>query len=59
LTVIMLGLIVHHTDADREYAYDAHPSSSGKLVEALREAPQRGWVVVDMQRDWLRMFSWE
>ena len=55
----MLGLIVHHTDADREYAYDAHPSSSGKLVEALREAPQRGGVVVDMQRDWLRVFPWE
>lgn len=53
------GLIVHHTDAQREYAYDAHPQSTGKLVDALREAPQRGWVVVDMQRDWLRVFPWE
>lgn len=50
------GLIVHHTDADREYAYDAHPSSSGKLVEALAEAPQRGWIVVDMKRDWTSLF---
>jgi hypothetical protein len=50
------GLIVHHTDSDREYAYDAHPKSSGKLVEALAEAPQRGWVIVDMKDDWKRVF---
>ena len=47
-----LGLILHHTDAEREYAYDAEPKSTGKLVEALAEAPERGWVVVDMARDW-------
>jgi hypothetical protein len=47
-----LGLIVHHTDAQREYAYDAAPKSSGKLVQALADAPQRGWLVVDMARDW-------
>jgi len=46
------GLIVHHTDAEREYAYDAAPKSSGKLVEALADAPGRGWTVVDMARDW-------
>jgi hypothetical protein len=46
------GLIVHHTDAVREYAYDAAPKSSGKLVEALADAPGRGWTVVDMARDW-------
>jgi len=50
------GLIVHHTDADREYAYDAKPLSTGKLVEALAEAPQRGWVVVDMKNDWRQIF---
>lgn len=33
------GYIVHHTDADREYAFDAHLRSSGKLVDALVEAP--------------------
>jgi phosphoglycolate phosphatase-like HAD superfamily hydrolase len=51
------GLIVHHTDADREYAYDAHPKSSGKLVEALADAPKRGWVVVDMRLDWRHIFT--
>jgi hypothetical protein len=46
------GLIVHHTDGEREYAYDAMPKSSGKLVKALADAPQRGWTVVDMKSDW-------
>jgi phosphoglycolate phosphatase-like HAD superfamily hydrolase len=50
------GLLVHHTDARREYAYDAHPTSSGKLVEALQQAPKRGWVVVDMAKDWAVLF---
>ena len=51
------GLIVHHTDAEREYAYDAHPKSSGKLIEALADAPKRGWIVVDMERDWSPVFA--
>jgi phosphoglycolate phosphatase-like HAD superfamily hydrolase len=51
------GLIVHHTDAEREYAYDAETKSTGKLVRALQQAPERGWQVVDMQRDWLRVFA--
>jgi heat shock protein HslJ len=51
-----LGLIVHHTDAEREYAYDAEPESSGKLIEALNEAPQRGWVVVSMKEDWKQIW---
>jgi hypothetical protein len=46
-----------HTDGQREYAYDAKPSSSGKLVEGLRQAPDRGWLVVDMARDWSVVFS--
>lgn len=50
------GLIVHHTDAEREYAYDAQTKSSGKLVKALEEAPQRGWTVVDMKNDWKTVF---
>lgn len=49
------GLIVHHTDAEREYAYDS-PSAVGQLVRALDEAPARGWTVVDMKRDWTRIF---
>lgn len=54
-----LGVIIHHTDAEREYEYDAKPKSSGKLVEALEEAPERGWVVVDMKSGWKKVFSFE
>jgi hypothetical protein len=50
------GLIVHHTDADREYAYDRE-SHVGRLDKALAEAVQRGWVVVDMKRDWKSIFA--
>ncbi|NJN48272.1 MAG: META domain-containing protein, partial [Candidatus Competibacteraceae bacterium] len=50
------GLIVHHTDSAREYAYDAEPQSSGKLVDALSEAPQRGWVVASMKDDWKQIW---
>lgn len=50
------GLIIHHTDAKREYAYD-RKSHIGKLDKALAEAPKRGWTVVDMKRDWKRVFS--
>jgi phosphoglycolate phosphatase-like HAD superfamily hydrolase len=53
------GLIVHHTDGDREYAYDAKPKSSGKLVEALKDASERGWTVVNMKNDWKRVFGFE
>ena len=51
------GLIVHHTDGEREYAYDAVTKSTGKLVAALAEAPARGWHVVDMKRDWKAVFG--
>lgn len=46
-----LGLIVHHTDADREWAYD-RDSHIGQLDKALDQAAERGWTVVDMKRDW-------
>jgi phosphoglycolate phosphatase-like HAD superfamily hydrolase len=49
------GLIVHHTDAKREYAYD-YPSPVGQLKRALAEAPERGWTVVDMKSDWNTIF---
>ena len=49
------GLVVHHTDAEREYAYD-RDSVVGRLVRALEEAPARGWTVVDMKRDWGLVF---
>ncbi len=49
------GLIVHHTDSEREYAYDRE-SPVGRLVRALDEAPTRGWTVADMKRDWRVVF---
>jgi phosphoglycolate phosphatase-like HAD superfamily hydrolase len=51
------GLLVHHTDAVREYAYEA--SSMGKLEVALTEAAAKGWTVVDMKNDWNRVFAFE
>jgi heat shock protein HslJ len=51
------GLIVHHTDDLREYAYDANPKGSGKLTTALEAAPERGWTVVDMKQDWKEVFA--
>jgi len=45
------GLLVHHTDAEREWAYDRE-SSIGHLDKALDEAAIRGWTVVDMKSDW-------
>jgi phosphoglycolate phosphatase-like HAD superfamily hydrolase len=51
-----LGLIVHHTDAEREYAYDAKPIASGKLVTGLEAAKEHGWTVVDMKNDWKTVF---
>ena len=50
------ALIVHHTDAEREWAYD-RKSHIGKLDKALDEAPARGWTVVDMKRDWKTVFG--
>jgi len=52
-----LGL-VHHTDAAREWAYD-RKSPVGQLDAALDEANARGWAVVDMKRDWKRVFAFE
>jgi hypothetical protein len=47
--------LVHHTDADREYAYD-RDSKIGKLDKAWDEAQQKGWTVVDMKNDWKTIF---
>ncbi len=49
------GLILHHTDPEREYAYDRN-SSVGRLDKALADAPAKGWVVIDMKNDWSRVF---
>jgi hypothetical protein len=53
-----LGLFVHHTDAEREYAYD-RDSHVGKLDKALDRADANGWIVVDMKNDWNRVFPFE
>ncbi len=45
------ALYVHHTDAEREWAYD-RKSSIGRLDKGLDEAEKKGWTVVDMQQDW-------
>jgi haloacid dehalogenase-like hydrolase len=50
-----LALLVHHTDAEREWAYD-RTSSFGRLDKALDAAQARGWTVVSMQDDWKRIF---
>jgi len=52
------GLIVHHTDAEREWAYDRH-SPIGKLSKGLEEAPKRGWTVVDMKNDWKTVYPFQ
>jgi haloacid dehalogenase-like hydrolase len=48
--------LVHHTDAEREYAYDRE-SKVGKLDKAWDEAKAKGWTVVDMKQDWKKVFS--
>lgn len=50
--------IVHHTDADREWAYDRQ-SGVGRLDKVLDEANVKGWTVVDMKRDWNVVFPTE
>jgi phosphoglycolate phosphatase-like HAD superfamily hydrolase len=50
--------LVHHTDAEREWAYD-RTSHIGKLDKALDEADAKGWAVVDMKTDWNRVFPFE
>ena len=51
-----LGLYVHHTDADREYAYD-RKSHVGKLDKALDQAHAKGWIIVSMKGDWKSVFA--
>lgn len=49
------GLYVHHTDAEREWAYDRE-SHVGQLARGLDEAPKRGWTVIDMKNDWKTIY---
>ena len=50
------GLIVHHTDAEREFAYDRERVLSGQLDKGLDEVTQYGWVLADMKKDWAVVF---
>jgi phosphoserine phosphatase len=51
-------LYVHHTDAEREWAYD-RDSHIGRLDKGLDEANEKGWVVVDMKNDWKIIYPFE
>ncbi len=53
---LRFGLIVHHTDADREWAYD-RSSHVGKLDRGLTAAVSKGWTVVSMKDDWKTVYS--
>jgi phosphoserine phosphatase len=50
--------IVHHTDAEREWAYD-RTSHIGKLDKAWDEAVAKGWTVVDMKSEWGRIYPFD
>lgn len=50
------GMLVHHTDAEREFAYDRQHVLSGQLDKALDEAADRGWLLADMKEDWRVVF---
>lgn len=51
-----LGVLLHHTDAEREWAYDRE-SHVGKLSRGLDDAAGQGWVIVDMAADWEEVFA--
>ena len=51
-----LGLIVHHTDAKREWAYD-RDSTSGRLDRGLDDAVNNGWLLIDMASEWRLVFG--
>jgi hypothetical protein len=51
-----LGVVIHHTDTVREWAYDRQ-SPAGRLDRALDDAPKYGWTVVDMEKDWKVIYA--
>lgn len=53
-----MGLILHHTDSVREYAYD-RTSHIGRLNKGLDDAETMGWVVIDMKEDWKHIYPSE
>jgi phosphoserine phosphatase len=55
---VRFGLIVRHTDAEREYAYD-RDTTFGRLDKALDAAAANRWTVVDMKTDWKVVFPFD
>jgi uncharacterized protein (DUF362 family) len=54
-TTPRLAIIVHHTDGEREFAYD-RPSHIGQLDQAMDAAAQQGWLLIDMKSDWASVY---
>jgi hypothetical protein len=52
------GMIVHHTDAQREWAYDRQ-SQIGHLEKGLDDAAKYNWLIVDMKMDWKKIYPFE
>jgi len=55
---LRFGALVHHTDAEREWAYD-RKSPFGHLDKALNEANKKGWTLIDMKNDWKLVYAFE
>ena len=53
-----LGVLIHHTDAEREWAYD-RKSHIGHLDKALDQAKGKGWTLVDMKKDWKVIYPFQ
>jgi phosphoserine phosphatase len=53
-----LGLLVHHDDDKREFAYD-RKSHIGRLARGLDEGPGRGWVITSMKERWKCIFPYQ
>ena len=51
-------LYLHHTDSDREWAYDRE-SHIGRLDKGLDEGMEKGWSIIDMKRDWKIVYPFE
>ena len=52
---LRLGLLVHHDDAERGFAYD-RDSYIGRFARGLDEGPQRGWIIVSIKNDWRQVY---
>ncbi|MEM1083417.1 MAG: HAD family hydrolase [Verrucomicrobiota bacterium] len=55
---LRFSLYVHHTDAEREWAYD-RDSHIGRFDKGLDEAREKGWTIADMEKDWKKVFAYE